>query len=155
MNILLGGFMAGTSSSPLSRLSSHYRGQVLLETPSLNKGTGFTYEERQALGLDGLLPPVVETIEEQSARAYKAYLRKHDDLERHIYLRQLQDTNEVLFYRLLLDHIEEMFPSFIPLWLRWRARNSATSTGVPAACLFLIRFAITSVASCKIAPTRR
>src|SRR5229473_12519 len=103
-------FMAGTSSSPLSRLSSHYRGQMLLETPSLNKGTAFTYEERQALGLDGLLPPVVETTEEQSVRAYKAYLRKHDDLERHIYLRQLQDTNEVLFYRLLLDHIEEMLP---------------------------------------------
>ena len=99
-----------SSSSPSSRLASHRRGQVLLETPSLNKGTAFTYQERQVLGLDGLLPPVVETIEEQSARAHKAYLRKQDDLERHIYLRQLQDTNEVLFYRLLLDHIEEMLP---------------------------------------------
>lgn len=97
-------------SSPSSQLSSHLRGHALLETPSLNKGTAFTYQERQALGLDGLLPPVVETVEEQSARAYKAYLRKPDDLERHIYLRQLQDTNEVLFYRLLLDHIEEMLP---------------------------------------------
>jgi len=103
--------MATTSPSPASsQLSSHLRGQALLETPSLNKGTAFSHEERQALGLDGLLPPVVETIEEQSVRAYKAYLRKHDDLERHIYLRQLQDTNEVLFYRLLLDHIEEMLP---------------------------------------------
>ena len=103
--------MAATSpSSPLPKLAPHLRGQALLETPSLNKGTAFTPQERQALGLDGLLPPVVETIEEQSARAYKAYLRKHDDLERHIYLRQLQDTNEVLFYRVLLDHIEEMLP---------------------------------------------
>jgi malate dehydrogenase (oxaloacetate-decarboxylating) len=103
--------MATTSpSSASSQLSSHLRGHALLETPSLNKGTAFTHEERQALGLDGLLPPVVETIEEQSVRAYKAYLRKHDDLERHIYLRQLQGTNEVLFYRLLLDHIEEMLP---------------------------------------------
>jgi malate dehydrogenase (oxaloacetate-decarboxylating) len=103
--------MAATSPSPASsQLSSHLRGHALLETPSLNKGTAFTHEERQALGLDGLLPPVVETIEEQSVRAYKAYLRKHDNLERHIYLRQLQDTNEVLFYRLLLDHIEEMLP---------------------------------------------
>ena len=103
--------MATTSpSSASSQLSSHLRGHALLETPSLNKGTAFTHEERQALGLDGLLPPVVETIEEQSVRAYKAYIRKHDDLERHIYLRQLQDTNEVLFYRLLLDHIEEMLP---------------------------------------------
>ena len=103
--------MATTSpSSASSQLSSHLRGHALLETPSLNKGTAFTHEERQALGLDGLLPSVVETIEEQSVRAYKAYIRKHDDLERHIYLRQLQDTNEVLFYRLLLDHIEEMLP---------------------------------------------
>jgi malate dehydrogenase (oxaloacetate-decarboxylating) len=99
-----------SSSSPLTKLSPHLRGQSLLEIPTLNKGTAFTLPERQALGLDGLLPPVVETIEEQSARAYKAFLRKTDDLERHIYLRQLQDTNEVLFYRLLLDHIEEMLP---------------------------------------------
>jgi malate dehydrogenase (oxaloacetate-decarboxylating) len=103
--------MATTSSStPLTKLSPHLRGQSLLEIPTLNKGTAFTLPERRALGLDGLLPTVVETIEEQSARAYKAYLRKPDDLERHIYLRQLQDTNEVLFYRLLLEHIEEMLP---------------------------------------------
>jgi malate dehydrogenase (oxaloacetate-decarboxylating) len=95
---------------PATRLSSNLRGRALLETPSLNKGTAFTALERQALGLDGLLPPAIETIEEQSFRAYKAYLRKPDDLERHIYLRQLQDTNEVLFYKLLLDHIEEMLP---------------------------------------------
>lgn len=93
-----------------TRLAGNLRGRALLETPALNKGTAFTLLERQALGLDGLLPPAVETIEEQSLRAYKAYLRKPDDLERHIYLRQLQDTNEVLFYRLLLDHIEEMLP---------------------------------------------
>lgn len=103
--------MAISPSSPLSsRLPPNVRGHALLETPALNKGTAFTLPERQALGLDGLLPPVVETIEEQSFRAYKAYLRKHDDLERHIYLRQLQDTNEVLYYRLLLDHIQEMLP---------------------------------------------
>ena len=99
-----------SSPSPAPRLAPSLRGQALLETPALNKGTAFTLFERKALGLDGLLPPVVETIEEQSSRAYKAYLRKPDDLERHIYLRQLQDTNEVLFYRLLLDHIEEMLP---------------------------------------------
>src|SRR6266550_1457436 len=93
-----------------TRLAAHLRGRALLETPALNKGTAFTLLERQALGLDGLLPPAVETVEEQSFRAYKVYLRKPDDLERHIYLRQLQDTNEVLFYRLLLDHIEEMLP---------------------------------------------
>ena len=60
--------------------------------------------------MHGLLPPHVESLEEQVVRAYEAYQRKDDDLERHIYLRALQDTNEVLFYRLLLDHIEEMTP---------------------------------------------
>jgi malate dehydrogenase (oxaloacetate-decarboxylating) len=82
----------------------------LLDTPLLNKGTAFTDEERTEFGLHGLLPPHVETLREQVVRAYEAYARKDDDLERHIYLRALQDNNEVLFYRLLLEHIEEMTP---------------------------------------------
>jgi malate dehydrogenase (oxaloacetate-decarboxylating) len=82
----------------------------LLDTPLLNKGTAFTNDERTQFGLHGLLPPHVETLEEQVVRAYEAYTRKDDDLERHIYLRALQDNNEVLFYRLLLEHIEEMTP---------------------------------------------
>jgi malate dehydrogenase (oxaloacetate-decarboxylating) len=82
----------------------------LLNTQALNKGTAFTNDERSRLGLLGLLPPHVETLDEQAVRAYEAYKRKDEDLERHIYLRALQDTNEVLFYRLLLDHIEEMTP---------------------------------------------
>jgi malate dehydrogenase (oxaloacetate-decarboxylating) len=63
-----------------------------------------------ALGLHGLLPPQIETLDQQVVRAYEAFRRKTDDLERHIYLRALQDNNEVLFYRLLLDHMEEMMP---------------------------------------------
>src|SRR5208282_6740180 len=86
------------------------RGMDLLNRQGLNKGTAFTDEERSKLGLHGLLPPHVESLEEQVVRAYEAYKRKDNDLERHIYLRALQDTNEVLFYRLLLDHIEEMTP---------------------------------------------
>jgi len=82
----------------------------LLDTPLLNKGTAFSDAERTALGLHGLLPPQVETLDQQVVRAYTAYRHKTDDLERHIYLRALQDTNEVLFYRLLLDHMEEMTP---------------------------------------------
>jgi len=82
----------------------------LLERPELNKGTAFTKDERKKFGLDGLLPPQIQSLDEQVVRAYEAYKRKDDDLERHIYLRALQDTNEVLFYRLLLDHIEEMTP---------------------------------------------
>src|SRR4030095_12402329 len=86
------------------------RGMDLLDTPLLNKGTAFTEEERTQFDLHGLLPPCVETLEEQVMRAYEAYERKEDDLERHIYLRALQDNNEVLFYQLVLDHIEEMTP---------------------------------------------
>ncbi len=82
----------------------------LLNNPALNKGTAFTEEERETFGLHGLLPPIVESLDDQVLRAYKAFALKPNDLERHIYLRQLQDTNEVLFYRLLLDHIEEMLP---------------------------------------------
>lgn len=86
------------------------RGMDLLNCQGLNKGTAFTEQERSKLGLHGLLPPQIESLEEQTVRAYEAYKRKDEDLERHIYLRALQDTNEVLFYRLLLDHIEEMTP---------------------------------------------
>jgi malate dehydrogenase (oxaloacetate-decarboxylating) len=82
----------------------------VLDCPLLNKGTAFTEEERARFGLHGLLPPHVETLQEQAVRAYEAYKLQENDLERHIYLRSLQDTNEVLFYRLLLDHIEEMTP---------------------------------------------
>jgi malate dehydrogenase (oxaloacetate-decarboxylating) len=86
------------------------RGVDLLNHPALNKGTAFTEDERSRLGLHGLLPPQVESLDQQVVRAYEAYRRKDDDLERHIYLRALQDTNEVLCYRLLLEHIEEMTP---------------------------------------------
>src|ERR1700732_4998343 len=91
-------------------LSNVPRGMALLNRQELNKGTAFTEEERSKLGLHGLLPPYIESLDEQVVRAYEAYKRKDDDLERHIYLRALQDTNEVVFYRLLLDHIEEMTP---------------------------------------------
>jgi malate dehydrogenase (oxaloacetate-decarboxylating) len=86
------------------------RGTQLLDTPIFNKGTAFTDEERSAFGLHGLLPPQIETLGEQTARAYEAYRHKTDDLERHIFLRALQDANEVLFYGLLNAHIEEMMP---------------------------------------------
>jgi malate dehydrogenase (oxaloacetate-decarboxylating) len=72
-------------------------GTEVLHRPLMNKGTAFTEDERSDLGLQGLLPPHVETLDEQVTRAYEAYTRKTDDLERHIYLRALQDTNEILF----------------------------------------------------------
>jgi len=102
--------MASVETIRQSTLADGPRGMDLLERPLLNKGTAFGDAERTKFGLQGLLPPQVETLEEQAVRAYEAYQRKDDDLERHIYLRALQDANEVLFYKLLLDHITEMTP---------------------------------------------
>ncbi|GGW72053.1 NAD-dependent malic enzyme [Streptomyces caelestis] len=81
-----------------------------LADPLVNKGTAFSRQERAELGLDGLLPPAVETLDEQVARAYDAFHGYDKPLNRHIYLRQLQDTNEVLFYRLVTEYLEELLP---------------------------------------------
>ena len=86
------------------------RGTQLLESPLNNRGTAFTVEQRSELGLTGLLPAVVETLEEQVERAYGAFLAYDKPINRHIYLRQLQDMNEVLFYRLVTEHLAEMLP---------------------------------------------
>lgn len=102
--------MATMEPVPQSGVAHTIRGMDLLDRPLLNRGTAFSEKERTEFGLHGLLPPQVETLEQQAVRAYEAYQRKDEDLERHIYLRALQDTNEILFYRLLLDHIAEMTP---------------------------------------------
>jgi malate dehydrogenase (oxaloacetate-decarboxylating) len=86
------------------------RGASVLASPLLNRGTAFTAAERTELGLTGLLPDRVSTIEGQLARVYAQYLRQPDDLAKNLYLANLRDRNEVLFYRLLIDHIEELLP---------------------------------------------
>jgi malate dehydrogenase (oxaloacetate-decarboxylating) len=85
-------------------------GQSLLDNSLFNKGTAFTDAERREFGLLGLLPPRVDTLDEQVLRMYEQYRHKDDDLERHIFLRHLQDQNETLFYRLLQKYITEMLP---------------------------------------------
>jgi malate dehydrogenase (oxaloacetate-decarboxylating)(NADP+) len=90
--------------------STRPRGIALLRDPLLNKGTAFTPAERDALGLRGLLPPHVFTLDEQVERALENFTRKDNDLERYIYLTSLQDRNETLFYRVLVQHIERMMP---------------------------------------------
>ncbi|WBA13557.1 NAD-dependent malic enzyme [Salinivibrio proteolyticus] len=87
-----------------------YAGPALLETPLLNKGSAFSVEERKFFNLEGLLPDAIETIEEQTERAYQQYQRFENDIDKHIYLRNIQDTNETLFYRLVSNHITEMMP---------------------------------------------
>jgi malate dehydrogenase (oxaloacetate-decarboxylating) len=86
------------------------RGVALLEDPIASQGTAFDAQERRALGLEGLLPPTIETLGQQALRAYEAFSRYGDDRARHIYLRALQDTNEVLFCKLVADQVEEMLP---------------------------------------------
>lgn len=87
-----------------------YAGPALLETPLLNKGSAFSEKERRTFNLIGLLPPRYENIEEQVKRAYMQYCSFAEPINRHIYLRVVQDNNETLFYRLLTDHLVEMLP---------------------------------------------
>jgi malate dehydrogenase (oxaloacetate-decarboxylating) len=86
------------------------RGSSVLSSPLINRGTAFSPEERQALGLTGLLPSGVSTMEGQLRRTYAQYSRQPDDLNKNVYLANLRDRNEVLFYRLLIEHIQEMLP---------------------------------------------
>ena len=92
------------------RIATCLRGQDVLHRPLLNKGTAFTPEERTALGLTGLLPPAVKTLEQQAARAYGQFREQPNDLARNVYLAALHDRNEVLFYRLVTTHLREMLP---------------------------------------------
>lgn len=87
-----------------------HSGPSLLETPLLNKGSAFSAKERAAFNLTGLVPPRYETIEEQVERAYLQYNSFDEALNKHIYLRAIQDNNETLFYRLIQKHIDEMMP---------------------------------------------
>jgi len=100
-------FIAGPKG-PQVRIEA--RGQEVLNVPMLNRGTAFTWPERHALRLTGLLPPGVATIEAQVRRCYERYCDQSDNLAKYSYLSSLRDRNEVLFYRLLSEHIEEMMP---------------------------------------------
>ncbi|MBN2369787.1 MAG: NAD-dependent malic enzyme [Vicinamibacteria bacterium] len=97
-------------TSGQARLRVPYRGSALLRHPMYNKGTAFTRDERVTFCLAGLLPDAVMTMEHQSRRFYDNVLRKDDPLEKYIGLAALQDRNETLFYRVLIDHLEEFLP---------------------------------------------
>ena len=94
--------MATTTSIP--------QGRALLSDPRLNRGTAFTIEERAALGLKGLLPPAVLSLEAQAKRSYEQYLAQATDLAKNDFLAALHDRNEVLYYKLLEEHLTEMLP---------------------------------------------
>lgn len=90
--------------------SEHHRGVKILHDPVRNKGTAYTVAERDALKLTGLLPPRVHTLAEQELRVLGNVRAKATDLDRYLYLIALQDRNETLFYRVIMNHIEEMMP---------------------------------------------
>ncbi len=92
-------------------ISTSLAGKPLLSTPQLNKGTAFSYEERHAFNLLGKLPARIETLEEQVQRCYKQYASYITPLKRNVFLNDLHDTNHVLFYRLLQEHLAEMLPT--------------------------------------------
>tara|TARA_B100001250_G_scaffold96518_1_gene80770 strand:- start:1211 stop:2860 length:1650 start_codon:yes stop_codon:yes gene_type:complete len=86
------------------------KGSQILHEPLLNKGSAFSLKEREALHLNGLLPPRILTIEQQKNRILENFNSKHNDLEKYIFLIALQDRNETLFYRTITDEIEKMMP---------------------------------------------
>ncbi len=100
--------LSGSGDRVVARVRA--RGNEVLSNPKINRGTAFTLEERRALGLTGLLPSGVTTLEDQADRTYEQYCLLSDNLRKWVYLAGLRDRNEVLFYRLLSEHIEEMLP---------------------------------------------
>ena len=102
--------LALKKSEEIESITTNLTGHQILDEPLLNKGSAFTEDERHELGLLGLLPLHPSTIEEQLTRVYENYRRKDNDLDRYIFLTALQDRNEILFYRLLNEHISEMMP---------------------------------------------
>ncbi|SDM74251.1 malate dehydrogenase (oxaloacetate-decarboxylating) [Geodermatophilus siccatus] len=100
--------LVGAADSLTARVRA--RGNDVLRNPMLNRGTAFTEAEREALGLEGLLPSAVSSMDGQVRRTEQQYRGQPDPLAKHVYLASLRDRNEVLFYRLLSEHLEEMLP---------------------------------------------
>jgi malate dehydrogenase (oxaloacetate-decarboxylating) len=97
-------------ASGAERMEVYLDGIALLRLPMTNKGTAFTQEEREKLGLDGLLPPQTVPLEGQLDRVYGGFRREPSPIAKYQYLRALQERNEILFYALLERHLEEMLP---------------------------------------------
>ena len=97
-----------TAEDMVARISA--RGSAVLTSPAINRGTAFTHEQRRQLELEGLLPEGVTTLDGQLRRAYQQYQTQSGDLRKWVYLANLRDRNEVLFYRLLTEHLAEMMP---------------------------------------------
>ena len=90
--------------------SNRPRGMELMRDPLLNKGTGFSAAERDALGLRGLLPPVIATQDQQANRIMHNLRKLADPLDKYVALNALHDRNEALYFRVVIDHIDEIMP---------------------------------------------
>ena len=88
----------------------HLEGEALINNRILNKGTAFSLKEREELGLEGLVPPHVSTLEEQLDRVYEGFVQRSTPIAKYMHLRALQDRNETLFYAVVSNHVEEMIP---------------------------------------------
>lgn len=133
-------------------LYTPYNGPVLLDTPLLNKGLAFTDRERDSLNLHGLLPHNIETIEEQTQRAWQQFCHFNRDISRHVFLRNIQDTNETLFYRLVREHLKETLPIIYTPTVGVPANTFLKSIAGRAGCLSPGQTAITSMRCCKASP---
>lgn len=103
-------FYKKTDQNNQDYLEVSLEGYALINNPLLNKGMGFSEKERRDFNLEGLIPPRIASLDEQVDRSYEAFLSKDKDIEKYIYLRDLQNSNEILFYQLLTSHMTEMLP---------------------------------------------
>lgn len=108
--VLKGSRFADDREKMFTRMLGFSTGVRLIRDPAYNKGTAFTEKEREVLGLRGLLPPKVHTMDDQILRVLENVRRKPNDIEKYIFLISLQDRNKTLFYRIVMDYIEEMMP---------------------------------------------
>ena len=120
-------------------LRDYPAGSSLLNNPQLNKGTAFAEAERDALNLRGLLPPRVFTLEEQVARALANIRGKSTDIDRYVYLSTLQTRNEILFYRVVLDHLDEIMPIIYTPTVGQACIEYGTILGAPRGLFLSIR----------------
>jgi malate dehydrogenase (oxaloacetate-decarboxylating) len=140
-----------TTEADAASLDTSRSGYELLADPLLNKGTAFSESERDSFDLHGLLPPTIGTLEEQVSRRLQVLRSFATDVERYAFLRDLQDTNETLFFALLVQNLEEMLPVVYTPTVGAGCQQFSRCSASRAACFSACR---TRSASRRSSPTR-
>jgi malate dehydrogenase (oxaloacetate-decarboxylating) len=96
--------------SQTPKLTNNLKGPILLKNPQFSKGSAFPVSERQTFALQGLLPPHIQTLDQQISRAYEQYSEKTTDIGKNTFMTSLKAQNETLYYAVLQKHLKEMFP---------------------------------------------